>query len=85
LSKPGADFLYGKIPRKIFPPKKSGKIKIFRGKSFEKSFPQQIPRKKMYEKSAPVLGHVTEYFFSKSANVLFKNNFYLRGAAVAQR
>jgi hypothetical protein len=34
-----------------------GKIAIFRGKSFEKSFFQEIPRnfpwKKMYEKSAP--------------------------------
>jgi hypothetical protein len=28
---------------------------IFRGKSFEKSFFQEIPRKKMYEKSAPVV------------------------------
>jgi hypothetical protein len=30
-----------------------GKNGIFRGKSFEKSFFQEIPRKKMYEKSAP--------------------------------
>jgi hypothetical protein len=41
-----------------FPPKMLGKNVIFRGKSFEKSFLQEIPRnfprKKMYEKSAPV-------------------------------
>jgi hypothetical protein len=30
-----------------------GKNGIFRGKSLEKSFFQEIPRKKMYEKSAP--------------------------------
>jgi hypothetical protein len=34
----------GKIPRKIFPQKMLGKIIIFRGKSFEKSFFQKIPR-----------------------------------------
>jgi hypothetical protein len=47
-------FFLGKIPRKIrrniFPKKMLGKIAIFRGKSFEKSFFQQIarnfPRKK---------------------------------------
>jgi hypothetical protein len=31
-------FFPGKIPRKIFPQKILGKIAIFRGKSFEKSF-----------------------------------------------
>jgi hypothetical protein len=34
----------GKIPRKIFPPKMLGKTGIFRGKSFEKSFFQEISR-----------------------------------------
>jgi hypothetical protein len=32
------------FPWKIFPQKMLGKIAIFRGKSFEKSFFQQIPR-----------------------------------------
>jgi hypothetical protein len=32
------------IPRKIFPQKMLGKFRIFRGKSFEKSLFQQIPR-----------------------------------------
>jgi hypothetical protein len=37
------------------PPKMSGEKKtIFCGKSFEKSFSQEIPRKKMSEKLAPV-------------------------------
>jgi hypothetical protein len=30
-----------------------GKMVFFGGKSLEKSFFQEIPRKKMYEKSAP--------------------------------
>jgi hypothetical protein len=42
-----------------------GKIAIFRGKSFEKSFfqqmPRNFPRKKMYKKLAPeVVGLATE-------------------------
>jgi hypothetical protein len=49
-------FFLRKIPRKILPPKMSGKIGIFLGKSFEKLFSQKIwrkiPRKKMSEKSA---------------------------------
>jgi hypothetical protein len=42
----------GKIPRNIFPPKMLGKNGIFRGKSFEKSFFQEIlqnfPRKVIF-------------------------------------
>jgi hypothetical protein len=37
-----------------------GKIKNFLGKSFEKSFPQQIP--KMCEKSAPGLNPTTSIY-----------------------
>jgi hypothetical protein len=37
-------FFQGKFRGKFFPKKMSGKIAIFRGKSFEKSFFQQIPR-----------------------------------------
>jgi hypothetical protein len=53
---------FGENSAENFPPKMLGKIAIFRGKSFEKSFFQQIPRnfprknhfpwKKMYEISA---------------------------------
>jgi hypothetical protein len=52
--------ILAKIPRKIFPQKMFGKNGIFRGKSFEKSFFQEIPWNslsagKMHEKSAPEL------------------------------
>jgi hypothetical protein len=50
---------FGENSAENFPQKMLGKNGIFRGKSFEKSFFQEIsaesdfPRKKMYEKSAP--------------------------------
>jgi hypothetical protein len=36
-------FFLGKIPQKNIPPKMLGKVAIFREKSFEESFFQQIP------------------------------------------
>jgi hypothetical protein len=53
---------FGENSAENFPPKMLGKKGIYRGKSFEKSFFQEIPRNfprkvifrgKMYEKSAP--------------------------------
>jgi hypothetical protein len=65
-------FFPGKIPLKIFSKKMLRKIALFRGKSVEKSFFQQIPRnfprkitfrgKKMYEKSAPGANPTTYEF-----------------------
>jgi hypothetical protein len=57
-------FFRGKFLEKFSPPKMREKIKIFLGKSFEKLFPQQIPRnfprKKMFEKLAPGDAHLGE-------------------------
>jgi hypothetical protein len=46
-------FFRGKFRGKFSPQKMLGKNGIFRGKSFEKWFFQEFPRKKMYERSAP--------------------------------